>query len=43
MSGHRFTQVGVVTHATPLGNPLAVVQDADSLDDARMRAARPKF
>jgi PhzF family phenazine biosynthesis protein len=38
MSARRFTQLDVFT-ATPLrGNPLAVVHDADGLDDAQMRA-----
>ena len=33
---HRFTQLDVFT-ATPLrGNPLAVVHDADDLDEATM-------
>jgi len=37
MSTHRFTQVDVFTDAPLLGNPLAVVHDADDLDDMRMQ------
>jgi PhzF family phenazine biosynthesis protein len=38
MSLHRFHQVDVFTATAGLGNPLAVVHDAQPLDDARMAA-----
>jgi PhzF family phenazine biosynthesis protein len=38
MSRFAFTQVDVFTASTLLGNPLAVVHGADSLDDERMQA-----
>ena len=36
--GFRFTQVDVFTDTPLLGNPLAVVHDAESLSDAQMQA-----
>jgi PhzF family phenazine biosynthesis protein len=38
MTRYAFTQVDVFTAVPLLGNPLAVVHDADALDDARMQA-----
>jgi len=38
MSRFAFTQVDVFTAAALRGNPLAVVHDADALDEARMQA-----
>ncbi|MEP7102505.1 MAG: PhzF family phenazine biosynthesis protein [Burkholderiales bacterium] len=38
MSTHRFTQVDVFTDTPLLGNPLAVVHDAQGLSDAQMAA-----
>ena len=38
MSRHRFTQVDVFADVALAGNALAVVHDAQSLDDARMAA-----
>jgi len=38
MTRRPFTQVDVFTDTALLGNPLAVVHDADGLDDARMQA-----
>ena len=38
MSRHRFTQLDVFSAEPLLGNPLAVVHDADALTDARMAA-----
>lgn len=38
MSTHPFVQVNVFSTDPLLGNPLAVVLDADGLDDARMAA-----
>jgi PhzF family phenazine biosynthesis protein len=38
MSRHRFTQVDVFTDTPLLGNPLAVVHDAQALSDAQMAA-----
>jgi len=38
MSTHRFMQVDVFTDRPLLGNPLAVVFDAESLSDAQMQA-----
>jgi PhzF family phenazine biosynthesis protein len=37
MTTHRFTQVDVFTARALRGNPLAVVHDADDLDDAQMQ------
>jgi PhzF family phenazine biosynthesis protein len=38
MSTHRFTQLDVFTDTPLLGNPLAVVHDAQDLSDAQMAA-----
>ena len=38
MTKHRFTQVDVFTDTPLLGNPLAVVHDAQGLSDAQMAA-----
>jgi len=38
VSTYRFTQVDVFTDRPLVGNPLAVVHDAEGLDDARMQA-----
>ena len=38
MTRFPFTQVDVFTDTALLGNPLAIVHDADGLDDARMQA-----
>lgn len=38
VSPHRFTQVDVFTAEPYLGNPVAVVHDADDLSDAQMAA-----
>ena len=38
MSTRRFTQVDVFTDTALLGNPLAVVHDAEGLTDAQMAA-----
>jgi PhzF family phenazine biosynthesis protein len=37
-SAHRFSQVDVFTAGPYLGNPVAVVHDADDLTDAQMAA-----
>ena len=38
MIAHRFSQVDVFTDVVTLGNPVAVVHDADDLDDEQMAA-----
>ena len=38
MTGRRFSQVDVFTDVLTLGNPVAVVHDADGLDDATLAA-----
>lgn len=38
MTDRRFTQLDVFTERATLGNPLAVVHDAEGLDDAQMAA-----
>ena len=38
MRPYRYDQVDVFTALPYLGNPLAVVHDADDVDDARMQA-----
>lgn len=38
MSAFHFKQVDVFSHESLMGNPLAVVLDADSLDDEHMAA-----
>ena len=43
MSGHRFATLDVFCDTPFSGNPLAVVWDADDLDDATMLAVAREF